>query len=216
MAYWAATRLEARREKLAQYFLEEAGYEVYLPKVWQRRRRGGRRFKALSPLFPGYLFTRIELPWRSVRSCPGVVKRSSSRQQARPFAARRAVVDHDALVMDLVRLEPPGDQQAPDRAHDAMHQAMHRRSLLAPLYGANQGTARCGYRHSDPSPVRRLLFLLSLARLALTPFPSTGRSILFRRRQADCETRSARTHVFAYLTLLRSLNLNWGSCAALS
>jgi hypothetical protein len=28
----------------------------------------------LSPLFPGYLFTRIELPWRGVWLCPGVIK----------------------------------------------------------------------------------------------------------------------------------------------
>jgi len=28
----------------------------------------------LSPLFPGYLFTRIELQWRGVRECPGVIK----------------------------------------------------------------------------------------------------------------------------------------------
>ena len=40
MAYWAATRLEANREKVAQFFLEQAGYEVYLPLVrWRTRRR---------------------------------------------------------------------------------------------------------------------------------------------------------------------------------
>jgi hypothetical protein len=51
----------------AQFFLEQAGYEVYLPKIRQRRHRKGRRIEVLSPLFPGYLFARIELQWRGVR-----------------------------------------------------------------------------------------------------------------------------------------------------
>jgi hypothetical protein len=69
--YWAATRLDARREKVAQYFLEQAGYEVYLPKVrWRTRRRATR----VSPLFPGYLFTRIELQLRDISRLPGVIK----------------------------------------------------------------------------------------------------------------------------------------------
>ena len=66
--------LKRAREKVAQYFLEQAGYEVYLPKIRQRRHHKGRRIEVLSPLFPGYLFTRIELRWRGVRLCPGVIK----------------------------------------------------------------------------------------------------------------------------------------------
>jgi len=51
MAYWAATRLEPRREKVAQYFLEQAGYEVYLPLV--RWRTSRTRATRVSALFPG-------------------------------------------------------------------------------------------------------------------------------------------------------------------
>jgi hypothetical protein len=40
----------------------------------QRRHRKGRRVEVLLPLFPGYLFTRIELQWRGVRRCPDVIK----------------------------------------------------------------------------------------------------------------------------------------------
>ena len=62
MAYWAATRLEANRENKAEFFLQLFGYETYLPKVrWRDRRR---RTKT-GPLFPGYIFTRIELQWRT-------------------------------------------------------------------------------------------------------------------------------------------------------
>jgi hypothetical protein len=49
-AYWAATRSEAQREKVAQLFLEQAGYEVYLPKIRHRRHRKGRRIEVLSPI----------------------------------------------------------------------------------------------------------------------------------------------------------------------
>ena len=71
MAYWAATRLEAHREKVAQYFLEQAGFEVYLPLVrWRTRHRRTR----VTPLFPGYCFTRIELQWHAIRQYPGVIR----------------------------------------------------------------------------------------------------------------------------------------------
>jgi hypothetical protein len=51
MSYWAATRLEPHREKVSQYFLEQAGYEVYLPKIRQRRYRKGRRIEVLRRCF---------------------------------------------------------------------------------------------------------------------------------------------------------------------
>jgi hypothetical protein len=80
----ASTRLEARRERVAQFFLEQAGYEVYLPKIRQRRRHKGRPIEVLSPLFPSYLFTHIELQWRGVRLCPGA---PSDRCSLSPDAA---------------------------------------------------------------------------------------------------------------------------------
>jgi transcriptional antiterminator RfaH len=57
---------------VAQFFLEHAGYEVYLPLV--RWRTSRTRAKRVSALFPGYLFTRIELQWRDIRTLPGVIK----------------------------------------------------------------------------------------------------------------------------------------------
>ena len=51
MAYWAATRLEANRERVAQRLLEQAGYEVYLPLVrWPTRRlvAGEIRYRAFT------------------------------------------------------------------------------------------------------------------------------------------------------------------------
>ena len=33
MAYWAATQTEAHRERVAERFLKQFGFEVYLPRV---------------------------------------------------------------------------------------------------------------------------------------------------------------------------------------
>jgi transcriptional antiterminator RfaH len=73
MAYWAATRCLPRRERTAEKFLQQAGFEVYLPQIRERKLLRGRRVQMLSPLFPGYCFTRIELQWHAARWCPGVV-----------------------------------------------------------------------------------------------------------------------------------------------
>jgi hypothetical protein len=33
MAYWAVAQLEAHRERVAEHFLKQFGFEVYLPRV---------------------------------------------------------------------------------------------------------------------------------------------------------------------------------------
>ena len=43
--------------------VEQAAYEVYWQKIRERRHRKVRRVELMSPLFPAYLFTRIE-QWR--------------------------------------------------------------------------------------------------------------------------------------------------------
>jgi transcriptional antiterminator RfaH len=72
MAYWAATRLEANHERVAQFFLEQTGYEVHLPLV--RWRTSRTRAKRVSALFPGYIFVRVEQLWRDISRLPGVIR----------------------------------------------------------------------------------------------------------------------------------------------
>ena len=55
-------RLVRDEDAAEQAHRNEAGYEVCLPKIRQRRHRKGRRIEVLSPLFPGNLFPRIEQP----------------------------------------------------------------------------------------------------------------------------------------------------------
>ncbi len=74
MAYWAATQLEAHRERVAEHFLAQFGFEVYLPRLRRYLIRWHRRIEYFTPYFPGYCFTRIALQWHDVRQCPGVVR----------------------------------------------------------------------------------------------------------------------------------------------
>ncbi|HEY2530136.1 MAG TPA: transcription termination/antitermination NusG family protein [Xanthobacteraceae bacterium] len=73
MTFWAATQLEPRRERVARYFLEQFGFEVYLPRI-RRHQLRDRRVEVLTPRFPGYCFTRIELQWHELHQCPGVIR----------------------------------------------------------------------------------------------------------------------------------------------
>jgi transcriptional antiterminator RfaH len=71
--YWAAARSSPQREALAQHFLEQAGYRVYLPRLREHRVSRGRRIEIRKPLFPGYLFCWIAAGWWQARYCPGTL-----------------------------------------------------------------------------------------------------------------------------------------------
>lgn len=59
-------RFEPRGERVAQFFLEQAGYEVYLPKIRERRHRKG----------PGSRFCRPATCSRASSGCGGRQKSS--------------------------------------------------------------------------------------------------------------------------------------------
>jgi hypothetical protein len=74
MAYWAVTQLQPHRERVAEHFLGQFGFEVHLPRVPPYLVRWPRRIEYQTPYSPGYCFTRIELQWHSVRECSGVIR----------------------------------------------------------------------------------------------------------------------------------------------
>jgi transcriptional antiterminator RfaH len=87
-----------RREKaVAAYFQERLGLETYFPRL--RQKKTIRRIKRVvtRPLFPRYLFTRLELSshFRAVRYAPDVVEVVS-------FGAKPSVVE-DSLIGELRR-----------------------------------------------------------------------------------------------------------------
>ena len=73
MSYWACAQLEINRERLALHCLGLAGYEVYLPRIRSQRATGLR--KAVTALFPGYVFVHMDLNDRlRVLQLPSVVR----------------------------------------------------------------------------------------------------------------------------------------------
>ena len=74
MAFWAAAQLVPQRDRLAEHFLQQAGFEIYAPRLRQPGIRNGRKVVATPPLFPGYLFVFIRLQWHTARWAPGVVR----------------------------------------------------------------------------------------------------------------------------------------------
>lgn len=71
---WYALRSKPNREKEVQKRLSDLGVKVFLPWLRARRRRRGRRQWVLVPLFPGYLFSYLDLEvsGKTVRYVPGV------------------------------------------------------------------------------------------------------------------------------------------------
>lgn len=75
MRQWFAARAKPKREHFACAMLAQRGIETYLPQI-STRRRSGQRSPIVEPLFPAYIFARLELAgpdWIAARSAPGVV-----------------------------------------------------------------------------------------------------------------------------------------------
>jgi transcriptional antiterminator RfaH len=74
MSFWCAAQLQPQRDGLALHCLAAAGYQVYAPRLRERRTANGRAVVRTPLLFPGYLFILIELQWHTARWSPGVVR----------------------------------------------------------------------------------------------------------------------------------------------
>jgi len=76
MELWYAVHTKARDEKLAQDNLDRQGFATFLPRIKDARRRRGRWIEVIGPLFPGYLFTQLDLLTQDtsvIRSTRGVL-----------------------------------------------------------------------------------------------------------------------------------------------
>lgn len=81
---WAAVNTQPHRERIALENLARQSFEAYCPMI-QRRIRHARRTRDVSrPLFPGYLFVRVDPErqrWRPILSTYGVRRLVSSGGQ---------------------------------------------------------------------------------------------------------------------------------------
>ena len=75
MSAWYIVQTRPRDETRAQRHLVRQGFEVYLPRFAKKRRHARRTETVAAPLFPGYLFTRLDMErdrWRSINGTIGV------------------------------------------------------------------------------------------------------------------------------------------------
>src|SRR5271157_3170791 len=72
---WYAVSVCSRREKKCFALLSRKGIEAFLPLQKQLRKWSDRKMEVEMPLFPGYIFVRIDPSRRfEVLSTPGVVR----------------------------------------------------------------------------------------------------------------------------------------------
>ena len=72
---WFVVQTQARAEAKALYNLRRQGFEAYLPQYLKRRRHARRTDVVPAPLFPRYMFVRMDpsrTQWRPIRSTIGV------------------------------------------------------------------------------------------------------------------------------------------------
>ena len=150
MTYWAVARLQPQREALALQCLKLAGYETYLPRLRERRRK----VEVRSPLFPGYAFLAIELQWHAARWSVGVL--GLVMAGAAPARVADSIIDEIRSrerngAIDLVKPSPfrRGDRvrilQGPFTGHLAIYAGMkpRERSRCYCSCLAHRGRSRC-------------------------------------------------------------------------
>ncbi len=74
---WYVVYTKPRSEELAFDNLQNQGFDAYLPTIEQIQRRRKKAVKMITPLFPRYMFVRLNLGKQSIlpiRSTRGVVK----------------------------------------------------------------------------------------------------------------------------------------------
>jgi transcriptional antiterminator RfaH len=73
VGYWAVARLQPQHENAGLVHLKLNGYEIYYPRVRERRVSHGRRIEVHPPLFWGYCFFVVENGvWYTARWAIGV------------------------------------------------------------------------------------------------------------------------------------------------
>jgi transcription antitermination factor NusG len=136
--YWCVARSEPQREATAASFLGKAGYTTYLPRLRATKSNHGRRQVVTPPLFPNYLFCRIELQWHAVRRTIGVAALIMSGDSPAPVA--------DSIIDELRARERDGYVELPAppslRPGDAVRVISGRLAGLAGLYSGMRGADR--------------------------------------------------------------------------
>ncbi|MEQ8228922.1 MAG: transcription termination/antitermination NusG family protein [Rhodospirillales bacterium] len=107
---WYVVYTHAQKEAVAQQHLTNQGFEAYLPRYNRRCRHARRVYSVMAPLFPRYLFVRMDPKtqrWRSINGTIGVSYLLSEGPE--PLPIDKAVIDAIRAHEDrgLVQIAPP-------------------------------------------------------------------------------------------------------------
>lgn len=110
MKRWHVAQTQVQGETRAQINLERQGFQTFLPSIRKRRRHARRSDLVRRPLFPGYIFVRLDTAaarWRAINGTFGV--RHLLCQGERPLPLPDGVVAQIQARQDdegLVQLDP--------------------------------------------------------------------------------------------------------------
>jgi transcriptional antiterminator RfaH len=138
---WYLVYAKPRQEDVARSNLERQGFETYLPRIRQARKRLGRRVLLIEPMFPRYLFIRLDTDtdnWAPIRSTLGV----SALVRFGPYPTP---VPDDLIALLRAREDPQGIQQLPPpqfRRGETLHIADGVMSGYEAIFQARSGRDR--------------------------------------------------------------------------
>lgn len=103
---WYVVCCQTRQEARADLNLRRQGFDSWLPRLRRTRRHARRIDNVLVPLFPGYLFVRLDLelqPWRSINGTFGVRRLLCENERPAPVVTGfietlQETMDEDGLV----------------------------------------------------------------------------------------------------------------------
>ena len=114
---WIVAQSAVNKEKYCQNNLRLQGYECWFPQVWKTVRHARKQTRCLRPLFPGYVFVRLEAEtssWRPITGTRGVSKlvmmgQQPARLNGEIIKGLKSLVGADGH-LDLDHNLSPGDQ----------------------------------------------------------------------------------------------------------
>src|SRR5579871_2592754 len=107
---WYALRIRSNQEKMVSAILRNKNIEEFLP-LYRSTRRWSDRVKQLDlPLFPGYLFCRLNLrdTYLPVLTTPGVVSIVGAGNQPVPISEEEIEAVHTVIRSGLAAIPWPG------------------------------------------------------------------------------------------------------------
>jgi transcriptional antiterminator RfaH len=110
---WYVVQTQVNAEMKAARNLMHQGFEIYLPRYLKRRSHARKVEKVAAPLFPRYMFVRIDITrqrWRSIQSTLGVSRLVTNGSDPAP-------VDRDVLKVLKARESKDGFIEVDYRPH---------------------------------------------------------------------------------------------------